>query len=162
VATVEASAERPLAVGEPLTLRLAPTGALLTAIRRLRPGDAARPTLRLTLDEVETPEREVTLRVFVNHPQASADTPVDHPRFVGEVGFYPTTAPPGEAAPPESSFLLDLAPTLAELPPGERLADGRFLDVTVLAVPLRDDPPPVGTSGEVVLDGVRLSLHEPE
>jgi hypothetical protein len=161
--TAETKADHPLTLEEPVTLRLEPPPELLEAVRGLGTGEARKPTLRLTLEELERPaEVEVTVRVFVNRPDASLETPIDAPGYAGDVGFFPTTASAaGAEAVPESTFLLDLGPALAALPPGERLVDGRFIDVTLVAVPLRDEPGPEAL-GEVVIpfEGVRLSLHE--
>jgi len=160
-AAVETMAERPLTLDEPLTLRLEPRGELLEAIRGLPAEGVDQTTLRLTLVDLEQPESEFKVRAFVNHPGASADTPVDDPHFVGEVGFYPATASAaGPETPPDSTFLLDLGPVLAELPPGERLADGRFLDVTLVALPLREGAA-TEAAAEILVGGVRLSLHRP-
>lgn len=162
--TVEAKAERPIALDRPATLRLAPSAAMLEVIRGLRAGEPERRTLRLTLLGLERPaSAEVKIRVFVNHPEASPASPAEGPRFAGEVGFFPTTASaPGAETLPDSTFLLNLGPALAAIPVGERLIDGRFLDITLVAVPLRDAPGPE-TPGEVVIpfEGVRLSLHGP-
>ena len=162
--TAETMAERPLTLAEPVTLRLEPPPELLEAVRALGTGEDRPPTLRLTLEDLERPaEAEVTVRVFVNRPDASAATPIDSPGYVGDVGFFPSTAAAaGDEVDPESTFLLDLGPALAALPPGERLVDGRFIDVTLVAVPLRDEPGPEAL-GEAVIPfrGVRLSLHEP-
>jgi hypothetical protein len=156
----ETHADRPLTLARPVTLRLALPDALLAAVRGLRAGEAARPTLRLTLVELARPRAEVKVRVFVNHPGASAASPIDGPGYVGEVGFHPTTATtPGAETMPDSTFLLDLGPALAALPPAERLVEGRFVDVTLVAVPLRDGPPPPAEV-EIPFRGVRLSLHE--
>lgn len=162
-AMAQTRADRPLTLGQPVTLRLEPPPELLEAVRALGTGDGRQPTLRLTLEELERPaEAEVTVRVFVNRPEASAATPIDAPGYVGDVGFFPTTASAaGAEVVPESTFLLDLGPALAALPPGERLVDGRFLDVTLLAVPLRDEPGPEALGEvEIPFEGVRLSLHE--
>ena len=160
--SVETRAERPLTLDEPVTLRLAPSGELLEAIRGLGAGAGPPPTLRLTLLGLERPAAEVTVRVFVNRPGASPATSIaDAPGYVGDVGFFPTTsAAPGADGAGESTFLMDLGPVLAELPPEERLIDGRFLDVTLLAVPLRDgvEPEDLGEV-EIPFEGVRLSLH---
>jgi hypothetical protein len=162
--TVETRADGPLTLDEPVTLRLAPPAELLEAVRGLGAGAGRPPTLRLTLLDLERPEAaEVVVRVFVNRPEASLATPIDAPGYVGDVGFFPTTASAvGADVMPESTFLLDLGPALAELPPGERLVDGRFIDVTLVVVPLRDVPGPEALGEvEIPFEGVRLSLHEP-
>jgi hypothetical protein len=160
---VETEAERALELGRPVTLRLAPTDELLETIRSLEPGQAASSFLRLTLQDLETPAAELVVRVFVNTPGASQASPTENPNYLGEVGFFPTTASnPSTETVSDSSFLLDIGSLLASLPPEGRLVEGRFVDVTLVAVPLRDTPRAEALGGaRVPFRGVRLSKHEP-
>lgn len=158
---VEAKVSRVLRGGEPVTVRLTLPDDLAEVVRRLDPKQG--PSLRLTLLGVETPKTECSVRVFVNHPEADASTALDDPRHLGDVGFYPS-APEGYGNDESAStgFLLDVGSALAALPPAQRLVEGKFLDVTLLLVPLRDPAEAAALRGiEVVFEGVRLSLHEP-
>ena len=160
VTTAEAEADRALTLGEPVTLRLALPEELRETVREYVAGADA-PTLRLSLQGLENPAAAVGVRVFVQHPAADAETPLEDPRYAGEVGFFPTgTYGGGDEDLGESTFLLDLGRTLAKLPADERLTDEGVLVVTLIAVPLRDEG--AETVVEIPFDGVRLSVHEGE
>jgi len=98
----------------------------------------------LTVSEVEVPlKRDFYVRVFLNKPDASADTSIDDPHFAGSFGFFydekgmghkmemnaesakpgsakarsanTGSAKPGEAARPQTGFVVDVTQTLQKL-----------------------------------------------
>ena len=161
--TAEADAENALTLGQPVTVRLPLSDELIAVVRGHDAGASDAPTLRLTLEGLKTPRAPVSVRVFVNHAGATAETSIDDPHYLGDVGFYPTADyGGGESTLADSSFLLDAGSTLAALAPAERIAGERYVDVTLIAVPLQENAAEAAALVEIPFDSVRLSVHEVE
>jgi len=94
----------------------------------------------LTIDEVEVPEkRDFFVRVFLNKPDASGQTPMDDPHYAGSFGFFfdeSMKSEPGMAMTgrPKAGYLVDVTPTLRKLGQAGSLGGGQ-LDVTLVPVP---------------------------
>lgn len=157
--TAAADADRALVPYQPVTLRLPLSEELLAVVRDHTETAGAR-TLRLTLEGLENPRAPISVRVFVNAAGADATTSIDDPHYLGDVGFYPV-GDYGESATDDSSFLLDVGQVLAELPAGERLIDGRYVDVTLIAMPPETGGAEAAPMVEIPFDGVRLTAHDP-
>jgi tyrosinase len=94
----------------------------------------------LTIDEVEVPEkRDFFVRVFLNKPDASAQTPIEDPHYAGSFAFFfdeKMKAEPGMAMTgrPKAGYLVDVTPTLRKLGQAGSLGGGQ-LEVTLVPVP---------------------------
>jgi tyrosinase len=92
----------------------------------------------LNLDGVQAPEKaEFYVRVFVNKPDAVAETPISDPHYAGSFGFFQDSREmPGMAAGaehPKFGYVVDLNPTLRRLNEGG--LSGSQLQVTLVPVP---------------------------
>jgi tyrosinase len=106
-------------VGKPSTsvIKVEP-GALASA---LQGGSHTR--LVLTVGDVDMPaKRDFFVRVFLNKPDVSADTPIDDPHYAGSFGFFfdesgmkSQEGAAGMRAGPLTGFLIDATPTLQKL-----------------------------------------------
>jgi hypothetical protein len=118
-----------------------------TVIARLGGADAE-PALRLQVSPANRATgAQVLLRVFVNQPDADAQSPLGGVGFVGSFAFSPEADGPEEVG-------LPLAPELARL---LRAPEAGPPTVTVVPVPLRVGAPASDgavTVGEAVIEGL--------
>lgn len=135
------------AVGNaPVGVRLSPgselrarMNALVAATRATRSG-----TLRLTLAGVQPPRTPTGVRVFVNCPYATANTPTNDPHYVGSFTFFEHGAGPGMSAAEHAehsggtrTFYLDAGPALRRLRRAKRFTGTEDVQVHFVPVPLR-------------------------
>jgi tyrosinase len=106
--------------------------------------NAAREKAVLTVGEVEVPpKQDVFVRVFINKPDAAANTPIDDPHYAGSFAFFccaDDKEHAGMAAQPlpKLNYLVDLTKTIRKLnQAGSLSAD---MDVTLVAVPFESRP----------------------
>jgi tyrosinase len=95
----------------------------------------------LTIDDVEIPaKRDFFVRIFVNKPDASAETPIEDPHYAGSFGFFfdesilndqPALAKGGR---PKAGYLVDMTPTLRKLGQAGSLS-GPQVNVTLVPMP---------------------------
>jgi tyrosinase len=96
----------------------------------------------LTVDEVNMPQRrDFFVRVFLNKPDASADTPIEDPHFAGSFGFFFDESgmkghggPGRMESPPLTGFLVDATPVLQRLNQGGSLSASQ-VQVSLIPVP---------------------------
>jgi tyrosinase len=70
----------------------------------------------LTVDEVTLPSKnDFSVRVFVNKPDASPQTPLDDPHYAGNFAFFSDPSMKGMATHPKPGYLVDVTPTLRAL-----------------------------------------------
>jgi tyrosinase len=133
-----------LAVGKPAAARLKVEPDALRGVLDA----SARQKAVLTIDEVQVPpKQDVFVRVFLNKPDASKDTPIEDPHYAGSFAFFccedqhaleahdPTAAPNT----PKLRYLVDASQTIQRLSQAGSLpAD---LDVSLVAVPIEDQRP---------------------
>jgi tyrosinase len=125
-------------VGKPSTSNITIEPAALA--NALQGGSHTR--IVLTVGEVKMPvRRDFFVRVFINKPDASGDTPIDDPHFAGTFGFFFDESgmkDHGGAAEPASApltgFLVDATPTLQKLNQAGSLSTSR-VQVTLVPVP---------------------------
>jgi tyrosinase len=105
---------------------------------------AAREKAVLTVGEVEVPpKQDVFVRVFINKPDASAETPFEDPHYAGSFAFFCCAEDKEHAGmaaspTPKLNYLVDLTDTIRKLNQGGSLpAD---MDVTLVAVPFEKRP----------------------
>jgi tyrosinase len=154
--SIDLMRELTIATGERTTVpavRLEPTD--VESALRAKDGERA----LLTISHAELPRGgDVFLRVFVNHPEATAQTPVTDPHYAGSVHYFVDprhAANPRHAHGADSNFLVDLTATLQRLARAGQRVDPQNLSFQLIAVPLeaRDT-----TSTELKISRVRLSL----
>jgi tyrosinase len=103
---------------------------------------AAREKAILTVDEVENPpKQDVFVRVFINKPDADANTPIEDPHYAGSFAFFCCSDDKSHAGmaaqpTPKLRYLVDLTETLRKLNQGGSLAAD--MDVTLVAVPFEN------------------------
>lgn len=146
------------AVGKPATVAVkVEPGALRSALEA-----DVRTRLVLTVAEVEVPERrDFFVRVFLNKPDASGETPIDDPHYAGSFAFFfdesamknhqGATEMPGR---PKTGFLVDVRPTLTRLSQGGSLSLG---EVAVSFVPVPSSPR-AAPSAQVKLGRLELAV----
>ena len=81
------------------------------------------------------PSSDFAVRVFINMPNANADTPTTDPHYGGSFGFFGTTEPadrPGHKHQPD--FLVNITNTLQKLKRGGQLKDGTPISVQLVPV----------------------------
>jgi|GEM_PF-220387 len=108
------------------------------------PGVAALPgpaqntgTPRLTIEGVEEPAQPATVRVFLNAPEATADTPVTDPHYVGSMSFFGADHADHAGAHAGLAYLFDLGPCLDRLEAaGLYSVATDALDVQLVIVPV--------------------------
>ena len=100
----------------------------------------------LTVDEVEIPEKQdVFVRVFINKPDASAETSIEDPHYAGSFAFFccPDDMKGKQemamTARPKAGYLVDVTPTLRKLNQGGSLSSGQ-LEITLVPVPYESRP----------------------
>ena len=106
-------------VGKPTTTAIDVQSSTLT--KALDGGDHTR--LVLTIGEAQMPpKRNFYVRVFLNKPDASAQTPIEDPHYAGSFGFFFDENAHGHhaagaemPAAPLTGFLVDVSATLREL-----------------------------------------------
>lgn len=107
-----------------------PTDALRSV---LQPGSRNRAVL--TVGSVDLPERnDFFMRVFVNKPDAAAETPISDPHYAGSFAFFFDESMPHMAGHPKPGYLVDLSPALQKLNQAGSLGSGQ-LDISLVAVP---------------------------
>jgi tyrosinase len=105
---------------------------------------SAREKAVLTVDEVDVPpKQDVFVRVFINKPDASADTPIDDPHYAGSFAFFCCADDKGHPAmathpTPKLRYLVDLTDSIRKLNQGGSLSSD--MDLTLVAVPFENRP----------------------
>ena len=139
-----ASADKPLEVRqEPLRIPVEIDARLRDRLGDLLANRDAKPSaVQLVIPDVQPPAdaANVSIRVFVNTPDASVKTDVNAPGYVGSLSFFPRNA--DGAAPPAARHLLDLGPALRRLSANNPLDLTRPLQLTLVLTPTRGDTLP--------------------
>ena len=92
--------------------------------------------IRLVIDGVKIISgQSAGFRIFVNRPDADADTPTTDLHYAASVAFYPSG--PTEQA---STYVVDLIETLKSLAATGQLANSDRLAVTLVAIPAEGAP----------------------
>lgn len=117
--------------------------------------------LVLTIGEVEIPvKRDFFVRVFLNKPGVSADTPIDDPHYAGSFGFFFDESVlkehqdmAGKEGRPMIGFLVDVRPVLTRLSQSGSLAGE--VDVSFVPVPYAHREAP---EGQVTMGRLELAI----
>jgi len=119
-------------------------GAALTGPR----WQADQGVVRLIVQDITLPNPpEVAIRVFVNLPRASADTPITDQHFAGTFTFFTHGGHDKGAA------VLDLTPTLRVLSLGGQYSPDKPLSVQLVAAPLGEK-----MTGKLIPQNVRVEF----
>jgi hypothetical protein len=110
-------------------------------------------TVRLSVDGVVPPANEalVGFRVFVNKPDATAQTKASDPHYAGGLAFSPT------ASSEPQSFVLNIAPALSKLQSQAKLDLSKALEVTLVPIPA-DQAHPLPENLSVPVKKVNVSV----
>jgi tyrosinase len=93
----------------------------------------------LTIDEVEIPaKRDYFVRVFINKPDATEQTPIEDPHYAGSFAIFfdeeAMKSHPGAGGHPKPGFLVDVTSTLRKLSQAGSLSTAD-VNVTLIPVP---------------------------
>jgi tyrosinase len=92
--------------------------------------------LLLTVSGVQQPAHvDFFVRVFLNLPGASAETPISDPHYAGSFSFFLGDHTDHVGGPPKLGFLVDVTPTLRKLMSAGSLPSIDKLDVQLVPVP---------------------------
>ena len=120
----------PLRASAPLTVVMHAPFDLRGALRRLPSSLDEGPVVRLAIERVKAPGG-TSIRVFVNLPNATAETPTSDFHYVGSLTSFEDTP----AGSPGDDYLLDAGRALKRLKKGDRLLPGDNLSVTLVLAP---------------------------
>jgi tyrosinase len=103
---------------------------------------AGKSAVVLTIGDVDVPEkRDFFVRVFLDKPDASPETPIDDPHYAGSFAFFFDESAmqghgggAGTVARPKAGYLVDVTATLRKLAAGGSLSSTE-VDVSLVAVP---------------------------
>jgi tyrosinase len=109
-----------------------------TVVKALQEGPHTRMVLTLG-DAQMPPKRDFFVRVFINKPDATAETSIDDPHFAGSFAFFFDESAmkgheAGMSAAPLTGLLVDVKPTLEKLNQAGSLSTSQ-LQVSLLPVP---------------------------
>ncbi len=81
------------------------------------------------------PTSDFAVRVFINLPNANAETPTTDPHYAGSFGFFGTTEPAGGSGHQhQPKFLVNITNTLQRLKSSQQLKDGTPISVQLVPV----------------------------
>jgi hypothetical protein len=129
-----------------------PDSDLRGALRKLPASLDTGPVIRLSIERVKAPGG-ATIRVFVNLPTATADTPISDFHYVGSLTSFEDPA----AGSPGDDFLLDAARAFKRLKKGDRLLLGDNVSVTLVL-----EPGTAGADAAIPVERVALSIEAPQ
>ena len=131
----------PVRSGQPQTATAPAPQAFRTAFESVGRADAeSDPTpIRLTVEGVATPaDQDVAVRVFLNTSQATADTSIDGPGYVGTFTFFDHAPGAGhDHAAEDRGFTFDATNAARRLQQNGLYTPGQPFTVTLVTVPLR-------------------------
>lgn len=128
--TAEGAPGTALRASAPLTVILHLPFDMRGAVRKLPSHTDEGPVVRLSVERVKAPGN-ATIRVFLNLPTATAETPTDDFHYVGSMTPFEDPAPDS----PGDDFLLDAGRALKRLKKGDRLLPGDNIAVTLVLAP---------------------------
>lgn len=136
------SAKEPLPIGEAAK----PRPTLMIDLGETEKDSLRRASFSVRLAGVMVDGETVTgFHVFVNAPDANADTPVEDPSYVTSFSFFPAPAK-GEVA---GTFVVNLEPSLARL----ALRKGMRDTLTLTLVPIGTEDAAIGLSSSEIFLG---------
>ncbi|MEZ4362155.1 MAG: tyrosinase family protein [Kofleriaceae bacterium] len=137
-AAIRADVLRRFAAPQPATVPLGQSSSLRLAVDAgaLRGvGASGAPRALLSLRVPMGQRNDVSVRVFLNKPDATAQTSTDDPHFAGAIAFFEHTGP-GHDHRGDLEFILDATDAVQRLG-----LEGGPLDLTVVLVPFPDRQP---------------------
>ena len=147
--SVEGAPLVPLRGSAPVTVVMHASYDLRGALRKLPTSVDAGPVVRLSIERVKAPAG-ATIRVFVNLPNATADTPTTDFHYVGSMTSFEDPA----ADSPGDDFLLDAGRAFKRLKKGDRLLLGDNVSVTLVL-----EPGTAGAEVPIPVEHVGLSIE---
>ncbi|HEV8577696.1 MAG TPA: hypothetical protein VGX68_01335 [Thermoanaerobaculia bacterium] len=128
--SIEGAPLAPIRGSVPVTVVIHAPYDMARAIRKLPTSIEEGPVVRLSIERVKAPGN-ATIRVFINYPTATADTPASDFHYVGSLTAF-EDSPAGS---PGDDYLLDAGRALKRLKKGERLLPGDNVAVTLVLAP---------------------------
>ena len=151
---VEVQDELTLDVGRPMTREIPMKADLFRSA--LTTDQANR--LLLTVGAVKPPvQSDVFVRVFVNMPDATPETPVDDPHYAGSFAFFESDHDDQHGS-GSRQFIVDMTETVRRLRPKGAFRDSSRVDVQLVAVPFPDREPKAAT---VRIERLMLGISAP-
>ncbi|HEY7215842.1 MAG TPA: hypothetical protein VIC28_14540 [Thermoanaerobaculia bacterium] len=147
--SVEGAPLVPLRGSAPVTVVMHASYDLRGALRKLPTSVDAGPVVRLAIERVKAPSG-ATIRVFVNLPNATADTPTTDFHYVGSMTSFEDPAPDS----PGDDFLLDAGRAFKRLKKSDRLLLGDNVSVTLVL-----EPGTAGAEVPIPVERVALSIE---
>jgi hypothetical protein len=147
--SVEGAPLVPLRGSAPVTVVMHASYDLRGALRKLPTSVDAGPVVRLAIERVKAPSG-ATIRVFVNLPNATADTPTSDFHYVGSMTSFEDPAPDS----PGDDFLLDAGRAFKRLKKSDRLLLGDNVSVTLIL-----EPGTAGAEVPIPVERVALSIE---
>jgi hypothetical protein len=154
-----AGPERPVISSEPVTVTLTPSDRL-RELRMAIAEDVAQQatTLRLEVQGVAPPgNRSVSVRVFLNMPEADASTPADDPHYVASFSFFEHEGEHGEHEHGPTTFSINATPAIRRLEEAGLYRMGEPLQTTLVTVPIV--PGERVEDVEIPFEGLALTEH---
>lgn len=146
VYAIEGAPLVPLRNGAPVTVVMHVPFDMRGVLRKLPGNPDEGPVVRLSIERVKAPGG-ATIRVFVNLPSATAETPISDFHYIGSMTSFED--PPPDS--PGDDFLLDAGRAFKRLNKGDRLLLGDNVSVTMVLEP--------GTAGaDVAISVERVAL----
>jgi tyrosinase len=147
-------------VGEPVTVPIPlPASAIESALAPQAGAATQAERVLITVGDVaQPPSKDFFVRVFVNHPEATAETPLDDPHYAGSFAFFSDAGRAGgheHATGSAPDFVVDVTETLRTLAEGEEMAAAGEMNVQLVAVPFEERAPEVTS---FTLDFLELGL----
>lgn len=129
VATAQVTAA--VQVGKPVTVDVEVPASMRPLLETVAKGNKEKRTVRLTLEAVKPePSSDLSLRVFLNNPGATADTAATGPTHIGTAAFFPQ-----EKAPVAKDYLLDLTSSVEAMGRAGSFNASGPLKITLIALP---------------------------
>lgn len=128
--SIEGAPLAPIRGSVPVTVVIHATYDMGRAIRRLPTSVEEGPVVRLSIERVKAPGN-ATIRVFINYPTATAETPTSDFHYVGSLTAFEDSPPDS----PGDDYLLDAGRALKRLKKGDRLLPGDNVAVTLVLAP---------------------------
>jgi tyrosinase len=102
-------------------------------------------------------QSDVFVRVFVNMPDATPDTPIEDPHYAGSFAFFESDHDEKHGS-EQRQFIVDLTETVRRLRPKGAFRDSSQVDVQLVAVPFPDREP---KAAKVRVERLMLGISAP-
>jgi hypothetical protein len=147
---------KPLTVSSPVTVNLNVTDEVRAAIAELTRTDRGKTSVRLIIEgAVPPPRAKLSVRAFLNKPDANVATSIEDPHYIGSFSFFPSgdQVKAGERG---QNFTLDLDSTIRRLAEIGESISSRPISVALVAT--STNPKSNVTEAPITIRAVGLRL----